>query len=441
MRVRQDGSSSRRDLVEALSQALLVADPRTILRNKVKVRRNDLEIGTFSFKLSQFRRVLVIGGGKATAGMALETEKILDGWITGGSVNIPSYTKPWPKSKKISFNPASHPVPSAEGVRGVKNMLRLVGQPSEEDLVICLISGGGSALTPLPSAGVLLSDKQETTSLLLKSGAKIDEINVVRKHLSDFKGGRLAEKLYPATVLSLIISDVVGDKLESIASGPTVPDDTTYADAYTIEGKLPETPKRSSRIFKRVHNVLVGTNKESCQAAAEALERRGYHSFILSTRIQGESREVGKILAGICISIRENQLPVGPPAAVVAGGETTVTVHGKGRGGRNQELVLSAASSIRGNPSILVSSIGTDGVDGPTNAAGAVADGNTVERSLRIHMDPDTYLRENNSYPFFARLSDLVITGPTGTNVNDIFIAIVGAGNQKNDTATRSRSQ
>ena len=429
----------------------------------MKVRRNELEIGAISFKLSEFRRVIVIGGGKAGAGMASEIEQILDGWITGGSVNIPTYTKPWPKGKQISFNPASHPVPSEDGVRGVKNMLRLVGRPSEADLVICLISGGGSALMSLPSTGLQLSDKQKTTNLLLKSGAKIDEINAVRKHLSEFKGGRLAEKVYPATVLSLIISDVVGDKLESIASGPTVPDDTTYADAYTIleehglwrtvpssvrnriqkgqEGKLPETPKRSSRIFKRVHNVLVGTNKGSCQAAAEVLERRGYHSLILSTRLQGEAREVGKILAGICIGIRENQLAVAPPAAVVAGGETTVTVHGKGRGGRNQELVLSAALSIRGNPAILVSSIGTDGVDGSTDAAGAVADGNTVDRSLRIHMDPDSYLRENNSYPFFERLRDLVITGPTGTNVNDIFIGVVGPGSQKNDTATRSRSR
>src|SRR2546425_12377524 len=414
VRLRENGSSSRRVLVEALSQALLAADPRTILRNKVKVRRNELEIGTLSFKLSEFRRVLVIGGGKATAGMALEIEQILDGWITGGSVNIPAYTKPWPRSKQIKFNPASHPIPSEDGVRGVKNMLRLIGQPSEDDLVICLISGGGSALMPLPSTGILLSDKQKTTNLLLKSGAKIDEINAVRKHLSDFKGGRLAEKLYPATVLSLIISDVVGDKLQSIASGPTVPDDTTYAGAYTIleehglwrkvpssirkhiqkgkEGKLPETPKRNSRIFKRVHNVLVGTNEESCQAAAEVLEKRGYHSLILSTRLQGEAREVGKVLASICADIHENQHPVASRVAVIAGGETTVTVHGKGRGGRNQELVLSAALSIRGNPAILVSSIGTDGVDGPTNAAGAVADGNTVERGFRGLMEPQAYL-------------------------------------------------
>src|SRR6266498_4465080 len=206
VRLRENGSPSRRVLIEALSQALLAADPRTILRNKVRVRRNELEIGALSFKLSEFRRVLVIGGGKATAGMALEIEQILGGWITGGSVNIPAYTKPWPKSKRIKFNPATHPVPSEAGVRGVKNMLRLVGHRSEDDLVICLISGGGSALMPLPSAGLTLSDKQKTTNLLLKSGAKIDEINAVRKHLSLFKGGRLAEKLHPATVLSLIIS-------------------------------------------------------------------------------------------------------------------------------------------------------------------------------------------------------------------------------------------
>jgi glycerate-2-kinase len=306
---------------------------------------------------------------------------------------------------------------------------------------------------PLPSAGLQLSDKQKTTNLLLKSGAKIDEINAVRKHLSDFKGGRLAEKLHPATVLSLIISDVVGDKLESIASGPTVPDDTTYKDVYTIlqerglwrkvpssvrkriqrgkEGNLPETPKRSSRIFKKVHNILVGTNKESCHAAAEALEKRGYHSFILSTRLQGEAREVGEVLAGICISVRENQLPVAPPAAVVAGGETTVTVRGKGRGGRNQELVLSAASSIRGIKGILVASIGTDGVDGPTSAAGAVADGTTFKRGLKKGMDADTFLRENDSYSLFNKLNDLIITGPTGTNINDILIAIVGSADQK----------
>jgi glycerate 2-kinase len=426
----------------------------------VKVRGNALTVGTLSLELSGFRRVLVIGGGKATAGMALEIERILDGWITGGSVNIPAYTIPWPKSSKIKFNPATHPVPSQQGCQGVRNMLELVGQPYRDDMVICLISGGGSALMPLPSKGLSLSDKQKTTQLLLKSGARIDEINAVRKHLSEIKGGRLAEKLYPATVVSLIISDVVGDRLDSIASGPTAPDGTTYSDAYNVlnerglwhkiprsarnliskgrEGRLPETPKEGSKIFKRVHNFLIGTNMESCKAAARVLKRRGYRTLILSTKIQGEASEVGKVLSGIASDIHERQLPISPPAAIVAGGETTVTVHGKGRGGRNQELVLSAALSIQGLPRTLVSSIGTDGMDGPTNAAGAVADGSTVERGLRKGLDADKYLRENNSHEFFRKLKDLIVTGPTGTNVNDILVAIVGSADQKSHTTMQS---
>ncbi|TMI06533.1 glycerate kinase [Candidatus Bathyarchaeota archaeon] len=447
VRLRQDGSSSRRVIAEALSQALSTANPQTILRSKVKLRGNILGVATLSLRLSEFRRVLVIGGGKASASMALEIERILDDWITGGSVNIPAYTKPWPESSRIDFNPANHPVPSEEAVRGVRDMLELVGQPSRDDLVICLISGGGSALMPLPFPGLRLSDKQKTTRLLLKSGASIDEINAVRKHLSEIKGGQLAEKLYPAMVVSLIISDVVGDKLESIASGPTVPDDTTYSDAYNVlkrrglwprvpksvrnhiqkgkERRSPETPKEKSWVFKRVHNILIGTNKESCKAATRALAKRGYHALILSTRLQGEAKEAGKVLSSIVSEIRENRHPIAPPAAIIAGGETTVTVRGKGLGGRNQELVLSTALSIRGMPGVVVSSIGTDGIDGPTDAAGAVADGATVERGLKKRLYADAFLRDNNSYPFFKKLNDLVITGPTGTNVNDITIAII----------------
>jgi glycerate 2-kinase len=402
----------------------------------------------------------VIGGGKASAGMAMEIEKILRNRITGGSVNIPAYTKPWPKNSRIMFNPASHPIPSEKGVRGVKNMLQLVGKPSRKDLVICLISGGGSALMPIPTTGITLSDKQKATELLLTSGANIHEANTVRKHLSGIKGGRLAEKLYPATVLSLIISDVVGDELESIASGPTVPDRTTYQDAYKVlqrhrlwaevpktvrdhiskgmKSKLPETPKPGSTVFKRVHNFLVGSNKHACEAAAKALRKRGYETLVLSTRIQGESKEVGKILSGLASDIRENQIPIAPPAAIVAGGETTVTVHGKGQGGRNQELALSSALSLQGMKGMLVASIGTDGVDGPTNAAGAVADGITLERALKKGLDGMSFLEDNNSYPFFKKLNDLIITGPTGTNVNDIMIAIVEGSKEKHHTKMQS---
>jgi len=204
------------------------------------------------------------------------------------------------------------------------------------------------------------------------------------------------------------------------------------------KGRLPETPKEGSKIFQRVHHFLIGTNMESCKAAARTLEKRGYRTLILSTRIQGEAREIGKMVSAIAFDIRENQHPINPPAAVVAGGETTVTVHGKGRGGRNQELVLSAALSIRGLPRVLVASIGTDGMDGPTNAAGAVAEGSTVERGLSMGLDADKCLRENNSYEFFRKLKDLIVTGPTGTNVNDILIAIVGRADQKSHTTRQS---
>ena len=461
IRLRLDGSRSRVALVEALNEALLAADPRTIIRDNVSVRNNALRVSDLSLKLDEFERVLVIGGGKASAGMALEIERILGNRVTGGSVNIPIYTKPWPTSSRIVFNPATHPIPSQKGVLGVENMLRLIGKPSLKDLVICLISGGGSALMPFPASGITLSNKRKTTELLLTSGANIHETNTVRKHLSGIKGGRLAEKLHPATILSLIISDVVGDELESIASGPTVPDNTTYRDAFEvlekrgllskvptavrdhiskgISGEMPETPKPGSPIFKRVHNFLVGSNKQSCGAAARALRQRGYRTLAMSTTIQGESREVGKTISGMARDIRESQIPIAPPAAIVAGGETTVTVHGNGRGGRNQELALSAALSIQGMKGILVASIGTDGIDGPTDAAGAIADGTTIERALKNGLEVKSFLDENNSYPFFEKLNDLIITGPTGTNVNDIMIAIVEGSKEKHDTMRRSR--
>ena len=461
IRLRRDGSRSRIALAEALNEALQAADPHAIIRDNVNLRNSILRVSDFSLKLDEFERIFVIGGGKASAGMALEIERILGNRITGGSVNIPDYSKPWPKSSRIVFNPATHPIPSQRGVLGVENMLQLVGKASGKDLVICLISGGGSALMPQPAPGITLSNKRKTTELLLTSGANIHETNTVRKHLSGIKGGRLAEKLFPAMILSLIISDVVGDELESIASGPTVPDDTTYQDAHKVleshglwtkvpesvrdhiskgmKGEVPETPKPGSTIFARVRNLLVGSNEHSCGAAARALRQKGYRTLVYSTKTQGESKEVGKTLSGLARDIRESQIPIAPPAAIVAGGETTVTVQGKGRGGRNQELALSAALSIQGLKGILVASIGTDGVDGPTDAAGAVADGTTIERAMRNGLDVKSFLDENDSYPFFKKLDDLIITGPTGTNVNDIMIAIVEGVKQKHDTMRRTR--
>jgi len=318
-------------------------------------------------------------------------------------------------------------------------MLELVKDISRDDLVIVLVSGGGSALMPLPVHGVTLNDEARVTSLLLRSGASIEEINTVRKHLSQIKGGRLAERLYPATVLTLIISDVVGDRIDSVASGPTSPDPTTYGDGeqvlkkYQLWSQIPknprriiiqglkglraETPKPRNKIFKRVHNLIVGSNRASCLAAAAALRKAGYRTRVLSMQIAGEAREAGGILGSIANDMHDNS-----PAALVAGGETTVTVKGSGRGGRNQELALSAAVRINGSEGVVVGSFATDGIEGQTDAAGAIVDGTTVKRGLKLRMDPGDYLKKNDSYSYLSRLNDLVVTGPTGTNVNDIMI-------------------
>ncbi len=390
----------------------------------------------------------MVGGGKAGLGMALGIERLLGRRITDGLVNIPNYRQRQEKAGKVRFNLAGHPVPSEQGVRGVRKMLQLVGKPSPRDLVICLVSGGGSALLPLPAAGLTLGDEQEATRILLESGASIREVNTVRRHLSQIKGGRLAERFSPATILSLIISDVTGDTLEDIGSGPTAPDPSTFADARRIlerhrvwrkvpkavretirkgtAGLVKETPKPGSRIFRRVHNVVVGDNRRPCLAVADVLRKRGYRTLILTRRLEGEARQVGKVLASIFSDLNQGQFFLKSPLALVAGGETTVSVIGNGIGGRNQELVLAASLGIQGLPNVMVASIGTDGFDGPTDAAGAIADGSTVGRARKIGLDPQKFLENNDSYSFFKGLNDLIETGPTGTNVADITLALAG---------------
>jgi glycerate 2-kinase len=441
---RQASDPCRKDVLSALNGALQAANPETILSQKIKLNGSELRVDSVRLDLSKFERILVIGGGKASAKMALAIESILGKRITGGIVNIPDYLRPWPKSSIVRFREATHPIPSTKGVDGVRAMLDLVGKPSTKDLVICLISGGGSSLLPMPLETIRLSDEKNVTNLLLRSGAEIHEINTVRKHISAIKGGRLAQKLFPATVLSLIISDVVGDRLDAIASGPTVPDSTTYSDTKNIllkynlwnkvckrvratitlgeSNRSYETPKPHSKIFKHVFNILVATNKQSCLAASERLTKLGYKTLILSTHIQGEAKDVGKVYAAILSDMLANSLPIPAPAAIVGGGETTVTLTGDGKGGRNQELALSAAFGIDGLPSAVIASMGTDGVDGPTDAAGAIADGQSLERARRFKMDPSHFLEGHNSYNFFKKLGDLIMTGPTGTNVNDIMI-------------------
>lgn len=322
--------------------------------------------------------------------------------------------------------------------------MEIATKAEADDLILCLISGGASALTPAPVAPVTLADKQRTTALLLRSGADIHEMNTVRKHLSDFKGGQLARVAAPATVISLILSDVIGDDLDVIGSGPTVPDPSTFADAVQVLkrrgllGKVParvrrrleegaaETPKPGDPVFRKVRNTIVGSNRLAISAAAERARALGYHVSILSSVIEGETRDVGGVHAAIAKEILATGHPVRRPACVISGGETTVTLRGNGKGGRNQEFVLAAAAAIRDLPGVVILSAGTDGTDGPTDAAGAIATGQTLERATALGMDWRSYLAANDSYRFFDALGDLIKTGPTQTNVMDVRLVLVG---------------
>ena len=357
-------------------------------------------------------------------------------------VIVPDYQHHLPRLKSVRIVRSTHPLPSEKGAKAVRKMLDLLQGAGSRDLVIVLVSGGGSALMPSPFRGVTVDELQLTTNLLLKAGADIGETNCVRKHLSEIAGGRLIEKMNGARVLTLLISDVVGDDVSSVASGPTVPDPTTFSDAKRIlkarsiweriplsvrrtvqegvEGIISETPKPGDRVFSRVANVILGSNDVATAAASQVLSNRGYRVTRASS-VTGEARDVGKKLA----SLARAESGSGRWAAVW-GGETTVTVRGGGTGGRNQEVALAAAIELRGTSGITVVSFGTDGVDGPTRAAGAIADSTTFERARARGLDPLASLRDNDSHPFFRSLGDLVVTGPTGTNVNDVMIALCG---------------
>lgn len=432
---------SRRLGLDAVEHALAAVEPGSLVRAKVRLSRDGgtLIVGRKRLALNGFRRVFIIGGGKASRGMALALEEILSGRITGGVVNVPESQARG--GGRIRFHGASHPLPSAHGEAGVREMLDLVGEPTRDTLVICLISGGGSAMLPMPREGIALSDKVETTWSLLRAGANIKELNVVRKHLSGVKGGWLAVKLFPAAVLSLVISDVVGNPLDSIASGPLYPDPSTFRGALDVirkyrltkrippdamrvimsgvAGEIPDTPKPGSRYFERVSNIIIGSNEDACKGAVRRLRALGCNPVLLTAPYEGESARVGERFGLLTLQRRTRR-----PRSWVAGGETTVTVTGEGVGGRNQEFALGAATKISGNSGVAIISIGTDGVDGPTDAAGAIVDGSTVRRAHALGLKPGESLRRNDSYEFFEGLGDLVITGPTGTNVNDVCVIV-----------------
>lgn len=370
-------------------------------------------------------RVFVVGAGKAGAAMAIAVERLLGRRITDGLVTVPDGVTA--RVRRIRLQQARHPLPDQRGVDGAAAIAEIARQTTERDLLICVISGGASALLPAPVPGLTLERKQTITRALLNGGATIHELNTVRKHLSAIKGGQLAALAHPARVLALILSDVIGDDLDVIGSGPTVEDRTTVEDAravlrkYGVEdpGVLHETPKLTGA---RVQNLIVGSNRLAIDAAAEKAKELGYKPLVLSTFIDGETRDVAAMHAAIAKEIIANDRPAKRPVCILSGGETTCTVRGTGLGGRNQEFVLAAAIALQGVSDVTILSGGTDGIDGPTDAAGAVADGATVTRS---GMDARAYLANNDSYHFFEPLNALLKTGPTGTNVMDVRMLLL----------------
>ncbi len=432
----------RDELLGIAREALRAADPETCLRRAVGLEEEALRVGERLYPLSELGRILVVGFGKASARLAAALEGVLGGLVGSGLVvTADGYSVP---TERIEVVEAAHPLPDERGLAAAQRISELVSQAGEGDLVIVLISGGGSALLTLPAPGITLGDLARTNELLIRSGATIQEINAVRKHLSQLKGGQLARLAWPAQVVSLIISDVPGDPLDVIASGPTAADPTTFRDAAAVlnkyglwdeipksvrarieaglAGEVPDTPKPGDSVFERVQNLIIGSGRLVAEEAVAAAERRGFSSLLLTTTMEGEAREVGRLLVSLAREMARYGRPLSPPAVLILAGETTVAVRGEGLGGRNQELALAAALAMRGLSGAALLALGTDGRDGPTDAAGGLVDGGTVERLRAAGVDPQGALADNDSYHALAAAGDLVKTGPTGTNVADLVL-------------------
>ncbi len=432
--------------IDIFQAGLQTVAPGTAIKKFCQLDDEVLTVAGKNYDLSQYNNIYVIGAGKAGASMAKAIEEIIGDRISTGLVTV-KYDH-LEKLQKTKIQEAGHPVPDQNGLVGAQAIYQLADSADESTLVICLISGGGSSLLPLPVAGVTLADKQKTTRILLACGATIHEMNAIRKHLSVIKGGGLARVVYPATLITLILSDVVGDDLDSIASGPCVPDSKTFADCraifrkYKIENQIPgsvlsyieagisgevaETPKSGQEIFDKTRNVIVASNDDALVKAKEKADELGYNTLLLSSMLEGETRDVAANHIDIARGIQLHRQPVQPPACLLSGGETTVTIRGTGTGGRNQEFTLAAAIKMAGMKNITVLSAGTDGSDGPTDAAGALADETTLPRAEALLLDPQSYLDNNDSYHFFDKLGNLYKIGPTKTNVMDLRIILVG---------------
>lgn len=437
----------RHDLLDIIEEIIQEINPQKIVKNSVFLKGNRLKIGDNVFNLKKYKNIYVVGAGKATYYMACALESILGDKISGGVINIPEILEK--KLSYIDINIASHPIPNKGGVEGSKKILEILDGATEDDLVIALISGGGSALMSLPVDGISLQELKSISKLLVKSSASIEEINIIRKHISQIKGGRLAKATYPATIVSLYISDVVGDKLDTIASGPTVFDKSTFQEAvdilkkYKIWTKVPnsikkhlnlgvdkkelETPKSNDKTFRtnKVFNYIIGSNKKAIDIACRKIGKLGYNCHILTSFLEGEAHDVAKILISQALEVKKYNKPTKLPAILIAGGETTLNLSGDGYGGRNQELVMAGTRDLK--EGIALVSFATDGVDGqtPEKVAGAMADINTLKKVKAKNIDIDKYLANNDSYKFFKGLDELIKTGYTGINVGDIVMISV----------------
>ena len=438
----------RRDLETIRAAALSAVDPAAAVWRALIRDGDRLLAAGGAWDLAAAGRVTLVAAGKAAVPMTRAALEALSPREPRGIV----VTKRGHASgasfpATVAVVEAGHPVPDEAGLAGATALLDLLDGGSEGDLVLVLLSGGASALLPAPAPGLTLDDLAATTGLLLRSGAPIQELNAVRKHLSRLSGGQLARRAAPASVLALILSDVVGDPLDVIASGPTVPDPTTFATALHVlkrrgllplvspavgdhlergrDGLVPETPKSGDPSLARVTNHLVASNRLAAEAAVAAAARLGWGTLLLTTFVEGEARAAARVAAALALGVRAHGHPIAPPACLVWGGETTVTVRGAGKGGRNQELALAAAIALDGVPGVTQMALATDGTDGPTDAAGGIVDGETARRAREAGLDPLSSLDSNDSYPLLERAGALMLTGPTGTNVNDLLVLLV----------------
>jgi len=428
------------------ADALKAADPFVGIKKVLRIDNNDIVIDGERYSAGDYSEVYVVGGGKASARMGQAVEDVLGGRISGGWINTKEGHSV--SLENITVHECGHPVPDERGIYGARKILNILSGADERSLIICLLSGGGSALMPAPADGITLKEKQEVTSILLKAGASINELNALRKHLSQLKGGGMARAAYPARLHALILSDVIGDPLDVISSGPTVGDSSNFTDCIDIcerykimeslpknvrerfrkgaEGSIPDTAEESEPYFTTVKNTLIGNNRMSVEAARQSAEEKGFNTIVLTTTLEGEASEVGNVFASVASEIVASGNPVAMPACVISGGETTVTVRGNGKGGRNQEMALTVAQRLSGVDGYVFLSGGTDGTDGPTDAAGGIVDGETVKRGEEKGLDCYSYLENNDSYHYLSAVDGFVMTGPTGTNVMDVQILLVG---------------